>query len=115
MDAHERQVRIFRTSDRREPFSDWLGKLRDARARQQVQARIARLRLGKLGDVKPIGEGVSELRIDHGPGYRVYFGQDGPVLVILLCGGEKRTQATDIRSAKAFWAQYKQEQKHADR
>jgi len=80
-----------------------------------VQARIARLRLGSLGDVKPIGEGVLELRVDHGPGYRVYFGQDGPLVVILLCGGDKRTQATDIRSAKAFWAQYKQEQKHADR
>jgi putative addiction module killer protein len=66
----------------------------------RIAARIRRLELGNLGDVKPVGEGVSELRIDYGPGYRIYFVQQGNTLVILLCGGDKRTQNKDIRTAK---------------
>ncbi|MFT3756224.1 MAG: type II toxin-antitoxin system RelE/ParE family toxin [Pseudoxanthomonas sp.] len=81
-------------------FREWLHGLRDAQARTRIQARIRRLADGNPGDVKPIGEGVSELRIDHGPGYRAYFSQRGNVLVILLCGGDKRTQNADIKTAK---------------
>jgi putative addiction module killer protein len=80
-------------------FAEWLDGLRDLRARARVQVRIERLASGLAGDVKPVGEGVSELRIDYGPGYRVYFTKRGAAVVILLAGGDKRTQAADIRTA----------------
>ena len=83
-----------------EAFSDWLRKLRDENARARIQIRIRRLSLGNFGDVKPVGEGVSELRIDYGPGYRVYVRQRGPVLVLLLVGGTKKTQEADIAKAR---------------
>lgn len=83
-----------------EEFSAWLDGLRDDRAKARIARRIDRLALGNPGDVKPVGEGVSELRIDYGPGYRVYFVQRGSVLIVLLCGGDKRTQDSDIRKAK---------------
>jgi len=82
-----------------EVFSKWLRELDDRQARARIQTRIDRLQLGLAGDVKPVGEGVSELRIDYGPGYRVYFSQRGHELVILLAGGDKRTQHRDIRTA----------------
>lgn len=82
-----------------ETFSIWLDGLRDLRARARVQARIERLAGGNPGDVKPVGEGVSELRIDYGPGYRVYFTRQKREFVILLAGGDKSTQAADIRTA----------------
>jgi putative addiction module killer protein len=74
--------------------------LKDTNAIARIVARIRRLELGNLGDVKPVGEGISELRIDYGPGYRIYFVQQGNTVVILLCGGDKRTQNKDIRTAK---------------
>jgi putative addiction module killer protein len=82
-----------------ELFANWLDGLRDLRARAKVQVRIERLATGNPGDVQPIGEGVSELRIDYGPGYRVYFKRIGSEVVILLAGGDKRTQAADIKTA----------------
>ena len=86
-----RQTSVFRT---------WWTKLRDARARATVAARLNRLAYGLAGDVAPVGEGISELRIHYGPGYRVYFQQRGTTLVILLCGGDKGSQARDIEAAK---------------
>jgi putative addiction module killer protein len=80
-------------------FSEWLESLRDPQARARVLARILRLRLGNPGDVKPVGEGVSELRIDYGPGYRVYYVKRGTMLLILLSGGAKPTQDKDIKTA----------------
>ena len=80
-------------------FIRWLDKLRDIRARARIQARIERLAAGNAGDVAPVGEGVSELRIDYGPGYRVYFRKHGREVVILLAGGDKRTQAAEIKTA----------------
>jgi putative addiction module killer protein len=80
-------------------FAKWIDGLRDIRARALVQARIERLATGHPGDVKPVGEGVSELRIDYGPGYRVYFTKRGHSLVILLAGGNKQTQSRDISTA----------------
>src|SRR5512140_892246 len=82
-----------------ERFARWLDGLRDPRGRARIQARIERLAAGHPGDVAPVGEGVSEMRIDVGPGYRVYFTQRGRALIILLAGGSKRTQAADIRTA----------------
>jgi len=83
-----------------EVFSTWLRKLRDLQALARIQIRIRRLSLGIFGDVKPVGEGVSELRIDYGPGYRVYFQRTGSLLVLLLIGGTKSTQQSDIAKAK---------------
>ncbi|MDP8235117.1 MAG: type II toxin-antitoxin system RelE/ParE family toxin [Candidatus Erginobacter occultus] len=80
-------------------FARWLDGLRDIRARARVQARIEKLAFGHIGDVKPVGEGISELRIDYGPGYRVYFKKQGRSLVILLAGGDKRRQRRDIKNA----------------
>ena len=80
-------------------FADWLDGLRDLTARARIQVRIERLAGGLAGDVKPIGEGVSELRINYGPGYRVYFKKHGRQLIVLLAGGDKSTQANDIRTA----------------
>ncbi|WP_321809033.1 type II toxin-antitoxin system RelE/ParE family toxin [Burkholderia sp. BCC1993] len=89
-------------------FDHWLAELRDTRARARIEARIRRLSLGNPGDVKPVGEGVSEMRIDYGPGYRVYYLKRGPVVVVLLCGGDKRSQDKDIVMAKAIAAQWKE-------
>jgi putative addiction module killer protein len=83
-----------------EIFSNWLGRLADTRARAKIAARIDRLAHGNPGDVEPVGEGVSELRIHFGPGYRVYFATQRRTVVILLCGGDKSTQAKDIKLAK---------------
>ena len=83
-----------------EEFADWLARLRDPQAKARINVRIRRLSLGNPGDVEPVGEGVSELRIDYGPGYRVYYKQQGPGAVVLLCGGDKRTQDRDIKRAK---------------
>jgi putative addiction module killer protein len=80
-------------------FAQWLDDLRDIQARARVQSRIERLAAGNPGDVEPVGEGVSELRINYGPGYRVYFKQRGRELIILLAGGDKATQAKDIKAA----------------
>lgn len=85
-------------------FSDWMAGLRDRRARARIAARIDRLAFENPGDVRPVGGGVSELRIHYGPGYRVYFLQRGRTLIVLLCGGDKSTQAQDIKTAKMLAA-----------
>jgi putative addiction module killer protein len=88
-------IQILKTDE----FAAWLDSLRDIRGRAKVQVRIERLLAGNPGDVAPVGEGVSELRIDHGPGYRIYFKQRGRQLVILLAGGDQATQSSDIKTA----------------
>lgn len=83
-------------------YSDWFARLRDRAAKARIDIRIRRLSLSNAGDVKPVGEGVSELRVHYGPGYRIYFTQHGKQLVILLVGGDKSTQEHDIETAKAL-------------
>jgi putative addiction module killer protein len=85
-------------------FAEWMTGLRDRRAKAKIAAMIDRLALGNPGDVAPVGEGVSELRIHYGPGYRVYFVRQNLMLIVLLCGGDKSTQAKDIKAAKALAA-----------
>lgn len=80
-------------------FAEWLSDLRDRQAKARIEARIRRLGMGNPGDAKLLMKGVSEMRIDYGPGYRVYFMQRGPVVIVLLCGGDKRTQDKDIKLA----------------
>jgi putative addiction module killer protein len=83
-------------------YSEWFAALRDRATKTRIDIRIRRLSLGNAGDVKPVGEGVSELRVDHGPGYRVYFVHMADVYIVLLAGGDKSTQEKDIRKAKAL-------------
>lgn len=85
-----------------EAYAQWFSGLRDRIARARIDIRIRRLSLGNAGDDKPVGDGVSELRVDHGPGYRIYFVQRGEVVIVLLAGGDKSTQDKDIRNAEAL-------------
>lgn len=89
-------------------FDQWLRGLRDRRARTRIEVRLRRLSLGNAGDVKPVGNGISEMRIPHGPGYRVYYVTKGPIVVVLLCGGDKSSQSRDIKLARAIAAEWKE-------
>lgn len=101
------EVRYYVSSDGRSPFAEWFADL-DSVARAKVTTAIARIEQGNLSKVKSVGEGVLEYKIDFGPGYRVYFGRDGDVLIILLTGGTKKRQGRDIETAAAYWRDYKQ-------
>jgi putative addiction module killer protein len=102
----EVEVRIYASPGGAEPYTEWEMRLGDRTARARIRARIGRLRLGNFGDSKRVGD-VFELRIHVGPGYRVYFGREGDAVVILLCGGSKRSQARDIERAEAYWRDYR--------
>ena len=108
-DIHPREIRVYQTLNGREPFNEWLDSIRDARTRERVQAQLERLEDGNFGDCQSVGEGVFELRLHFGAGYRIYFGQVGNTIVLLLCGGDKSSQARDIERAKTHWLQYKAE------
>ena|SRR5690349_4399433 len=99
-------IRYYVAADGRAPFAEWFAEV-DAVARAKMTRAIVRLEQGNFSSVKSVGEGVFEYRIDFGPGYRVYFGQDGPNLVILLTGGMKKRQQHDIDAAHAHWRDYK--------
>ena len=96
------------TVRRTDVFKDWLDGLKDRRAAARIRARVLRLEDGNLGDVKPVGGGVSELRIDYGPGYRVYFTQPERTIILLICGGEKKGQSRDIATAKRIAKELKE-------
>jgi putative addiction module killer protein len=106
LESQSRELRIFTTASGQRPFSLWLKSL-DERVRAIVRNRLDRVALGNFGDTKPVGEGVQELRILEGAGYRVYYGIDGREIVLLLCGGDKSSQQKDIRNAKKYWKDYK--------
>lgn len=107
MEAQPREIQTYVTPEGRVPFDEWFNSLRDTNAQVKIDARLTRVRDGNLGDCRSVGEGVYELRINYGPGYRVYFGQVGAIVVLLLCGGDKSTQQRDIRTAKEYWANYR--------
>jgi putative addiction module killer protein len=106
VEVQPREIQNYQTADGRSPFEEWLDALRDRRAIDKIEKRLRRVESGNLGDYRSVGEGVCELRINYGPGYRVYFGQSGSTIVLLLCGGDKSTQEQDIEKAKEYWSDY---------
>ena len=92
-----------------ETFRKWRTRLKDQGIRARIASRLDRLAFGNAGDVKPVGQGISELRIDYGPGYRIYFQQRNSMIVVLLCGGNKATQEADIKTAKRLSAEWSEE------
>ena len=100
-------ISYYLTESGGKPFKEWLDGLKDIAARQKIRIRLDRVRLGNLGKNRSVGEGVFELKIDYGPGYRVYYGLDKKTVVLLLLGGDKSTQRKDITQAKSFWENYK--------
>lgn len=102
------EVRRYVTASGKDLVGQWLAGLNDNQARAKISARIARLSVGNFGDCKSLRAGVSELRVDHGPGYRVYFARTGMSVVLLLCGGDKRRQAADIARAVELLKDYRE-------
>lgn len=107
MEVQPREIRNYLTEEGRSPFEEWLDSLRDTKARATIKARLKRVAFGNLGDYRSLGGGVYEFRIDYGPGYRLYFGQIGSTIILLLCGGDKSTQDQDIRKSLEYWENYK--------
>jgi putative addiction module killer protein len=107
MEPTSREVRHFITVSGQDVFGEWLKGLKDRVGRAQILKRIDRVEDGNFGDHRSVGEGVWELRFHFGSGYRVYYGEDGHTVVLLLCGGDKRSQERDIRQAKKFWHEYR--------
>jgi len=110
MEVQSIEIRLYENTKGRVPFSEWLKSLKDKRTRAMIRTRLIRVRLGNLGDFRVLGSGVSELRFTFGPGYRIYFGQEGNRTVLLLCGGDKGSQAQDIRKAKEYWVDYRRDE-----
>ena len=110
MEAHLQEIQSYSQPDGRVPFDECLASLRDFKGKAKSAKRLERVSNGNLGDCRSVGEGVSELKIDFGPGDRVYFGQVGAIIVILLCGGDKSTQDQDIRTAKKYWQEYRSQE-----
>ena len=106
MESFPYTISYYLTESGGKPFKEWLDGLKDVVARQKIRIRLDRARLGNLGKNRSVGEGVFELKIDYGPGYRVYFGLDKKTVVLLLLGGDKATQKKDISQAKNFWEDY---------
>ena len=109
--VHPRKLQIYRDSKDRAPYSKWLRSIKDRTTRARIQSGVGRLRSGNFSKCKSVKGGVFELRLHFGPGYRVYFGEVGDTIVLLLCGGDKSSQARDIEQAKAYWQEYKESQK----
>jgi len=103
MEVQPKEIRRYITAEGKIPFLEWYYCLRDRKAQFKIDARLERVSFGNLGDYRSVGEGVCELRINYGPGYRIYFGQIGETIVLLLCGGDKSTQQQDIEKAKDYW------------
>ncbi|MBS3029855.1 MAG: type II toxin-antitoxin system RelE/ParE family toxin [Dolichospermum sp. DET50] len=107
MEAQPREIQRYIKPDGKIPFDDWFDNLRDIKAQIKINKRLNRVNLGNLGDYRALREGVFELKIDYGSGYRIYFGQIGTTIVLLLCGGDKSTQDQDIHQAIEYWQNYR--------
>lgn len=106
------EIDYYLTETGKKPFKEWLDGLKDVFGRAKIRIRLDRARLGNLGDNRSVGEGVRELRIDYGPGYRVYFALDGTRVVLLLLGGDKSSQERDIARAREYWREYQGRRNH---
>jgi putative addiction module killer protein len=106
MEVTARILEIYQDENGKTPFEVWFHSLKDRMARRKIRKRLDRAEEGNLGECNSVGEGVYEMKIDYGPGYRIYFGQEGPKLTILLCGGDKSTQQKDIKKAQTYWFNY---------
>ena len=106
-EVQPREIQRYVTVDGQVPFDNWYNSLRDSKISTIINKRLNRVILGNLGDCQSVGEGVFELRIDYGPGFRIYLGQVGTTIIILLCGGDKSTQDRDIRQAREYWTDYR--------
>jgi len=102
-----RKIERYVTADGQIPFDNWFDSIRVSKTQTIISKRLDRVRMGNLGDYRSVGGGVFELRIDYGPGYRIYFGQVGTTIVLLLCGGDKSSQIKDIRQAQEYWRDYR--------
>ncbi|MCD4720624.1 MAG: type II toxin-antitoxin system RelE/ParE family toxin [Desulfobacula sp.] len=109
METTERLIQEFITRDGTNPFREWFDSIKDIRTQVKIDVRLARIRLGNFGDAKSVGKGVYELRIQFGPGYRIYYGLEKDKIVILLCAGDKSSQKKDIKKAVTFLDEYKGE------
>lgn len=101
------EIERYVTADGQIPFDNWFDSIRVSKTQTIISKRLDRVRMGNLGDYRSVGGGVFELRIDYDPGYRIYFGQVGTTIVLLLCGGDKSTQIKDIRQAQEYWRDYR--------
>ena len=105
--AAPKELRTYETADGKRPFDEWLDRLKDKTTLARIVARLNRVALGNLGDAKSVGDGVSELRLTFGKGYRVYFAHEGDKIILLLCGGDKGSQGRDVRQAKTYLQDYR--------
>jgi putative addiction module killer protein len=106
------EIEYYSTREGKKPFKAWLEGLKDVTGRAKIRVKLDRARLGSLGDYRSVGEGVHELRVGYGPGYRIYFAIEGRRLLLLLLGGDKSRQQRDIATAKEYWQDYKERKKH---
>lgn len=102
----QKELAIYVTQTGKRPFIEWLESLKDKTIRYRIKERLDRVSLGNLGDHKSVGDGVSELRLKFGSGYRIYYGEDGDSIILLLSGGDKATQSKDIKKAQQYWQDY---------
>jgi putative addiction module killer protein len=107
------ELEYYVTDDGKIPFKEWLDDLKDIPGRAKIRIRLDRVRLGNLGDSRSVGEGVCELKVDYGPGYRIYFAREGKRIILLLLGGDKSTQSKDVERAKLFLKDWKGRKEHA--
>jgi putative addiction module killer protein len=113
MQAYHFELEYYVTAAGKKPFKEWLEGLKDVAARAKIRVRLDRVRLGNLGDNRSVGGGVYELRVDYGPGYRIYYACESECIILLLLGGDKSKQKKDIDVAKEFWSDHKRRTKNA--
>ena len=106
-----RDIEVYETLNGQVPFTEWFASIQDIKTQTRIRGRLDRLETGNFGDCESVGSGVFELRLHFGPGYRIYFGEVGRTIVLLLCGGDESTQARDIQRAKTYWLEHKEKQR----